>query len=93
MDIKEVDGGVVFGVKVVPNSSRSSIVGLIDDMVKVKVAEPAEKGKANKGVVRLLAKSLGVKKNAVEIVAGFSSSVKHVCILGVSVKDILSRLI
>lgn len=92
IDIRDVDGGVIFGVKVVPNSSRSMMIGAIDGLVKVKVAAPAEKGKANKGVVKLLAKCLGVKKKDIEIIAGFSSSVKQVRVLDVSVADMRTKL-
>ena len=48
-------------VRVVPNSSRTSIVSFIDGVLKVKVMEPPEDGRANRAVVRLLSKKVGIK--------------------------------
>jgi uncharacterized protein (TIGR00251 family) len=80
--IREVKGGVVFGVKVVPGSSRTGLCGILDGMVKIKVAAPAEKGKANRCLVEFLANKLGLKKSAVKIIAGQTKSVKQVQISG-----------
>jgi len=54
-------------VKAVPNASRSRIVGLWDGHLKIAVAAPPEKGKANKAIVALLAKTLAVPKNRVTL--------------------------
>jgi uncharacterized protein (TIGR00251 family) len=50
--------------------------------LKVRVAAPAEGGKANRALVRLLAEWLGVRD--VEIVAGGSSAEKIVRVTGLS---------
>ena len=60
--IREVDGGVVFTAKIVPASSQTSICGLLDGMVKIKISAAPEKGKANQCLIKFLAKQLGVKK-------------------------------
>ena len=60
--IQEEEGGVTFTVKVVPGSSRTAVSGVLNGMLKVKVAAVAEKGKANKGLIEFLAEQLGVKK-------------------------------
>ncbi len=84
LEIKEVEGGVVFTVKVVPGSSRTAIAGVLDGMLKVKIAAQPEKGKANKSVIDFLAKKLGVRKNAVAIVRGQTNPVKTVQVDGIS---------
>ena len=48
-------------VRVVPNSSRTSVVSFIDGVLKVKVMEPPEDGRANRAVIRLLSKKVGIK--------------------------------
>ena len=48
-------------VRVVPNSSRTSIISFIDGVLKVKVMEPPEDGRANRAVIRLLSKKTGIK--------------------------------
>jgi len=84
LDIQQVEGGIVFGVKVIPDSSRTAFAGRLGSMVKVKVAAAAEKGKANQCLIEFLAKQFGVKRNAVSIVSGSRSPVKQVQIKGIS---------
>ena len=93
LSIQESDEGVVLLAKIVPGSSGSTrIYGLLDGMLKVKVAAPPEKGKANQCLLRFLAKELGVKKNAVNIVAGRTSPIKQVRIAGISAETLLKKL-
>ena len=63
-------------VKVVPASSRDSIAGWLGETLKIKVKAPPEKGKANKAVIKLLEKTLALKKGTVSIDSGGSSSRK-----------------
>jgi len=91
--IQKVDEGVVFAVKIVPGSnSPTRISGLLGEMLKIKVAAPPEKGKANRCLIEFLAEKLGVKKNAVCIISGRTSPVKQVQILGMSPETLLQKL-
>ncbi len=90
--VREVDGGVVFVVKVVPGGSRTGVCGLLDEIVRIKVSAQREKGKANRCLLEFLAKQLRVKKNAVSIISGQSSPVKRVQVLGISGESLLKRL-
>jgi len=91
--IQEVDGGIVFTAKIVPGSnSPTRFCGLLDGMLKVKVSAPPERGKANRCLREFLAKQLGVKKNAVSIISGKTSPVKHVQVLGISATMLLKKL-
>jgi len=85
-----IDGpdGVVITVKVVPGSSRTESAGPHGQMYKIKIAAPPEKGKANKMLVAFLAGQLKIKKNAVEIKSGKTSSVKQVLLRGVTKQDV-----
>lgn len=71
-------------VKVVPGASRSRVMGLLGDALKVQVAAPPEKGKANAAVIELIAGALGVAAKAVEIVAGQTTPNKRVKVSGVT---------
>ena len=75
---------MVFAVKVVPGSSRTAVAGLLNGMLKIRVAAPAEKGKANKCLTRFLCRQLGVNSNAVSIITGRTSAVKSIRVLGIS---------
>ena len=46
--------------------------------IRVRVTEPPERGKANREVVKLLARELGIAPNALEIVRGAGSRRKTV---------------
>jgi uncharacterized protein (TIGR00251 family) len=90
--VEEVNDGVVFMAKIVPGSSRTALCGLLDEMVKIKVSAAPEKGKANKCLLDFLVKQLGVKRNAVSIISGRTSTVKGVKVRGISVEQLLNKL-
>ena len=90
--IREVDGGVVFSVKVVPGGSRTGVCGLLDEMVRIKVSARPEKGKANQCLIEFLAKKLGVKKSAISVVSGLTNPIKKVEVLGISAEKLLKKL-
>lgn len=83
---------VEFTVKVVPRSSRTALVGLLGDMLKIKLAAAPEKGKANESLVEFLAQALGVKRNAIKITAGQTSPVKTIRITDISAEALLDKL-
>lgn len=90
--IDNINDGVVFTVKAVPHSSKTAIAGLLDDMLKVKVAAPPEKGKTNAEVIALLAKKLGLKKKSISITKGLTNPVKIIRVYGISAEDLLNKL-
>jgi len=92
LKIQENNSGIVFTVKAVPHSSKTAIAGLLDDMLKVKVAASPEKGKANAEVLALLAKKLGLKKKSISITKGLTNPVKIIQVHGISAEDLLNKL-
>jgi uncharacterized protein (TIGR00251 family) len=92
LKIQSDSEGVVFGAKIVPGSSKTVLCGLLDDMLKIKIAAAPEKGKANECLTAFLARQLGIKKNAVHIISGQSSPVKHIQIIGLSELQVRERL-
>jgi uncharacterized protein (TIGR00251 family) len=91
--IEQHNDGTVFTAKIVPGSSGPSrICGLLENMLKIKVSAAPEKGKANECLIKFLAKQLGVKKNAVSIISGTTSPVKHVMVSGISADTLLKKL-
>jgi uncharacterized protein (TIGR00251 family) len=91
--IQEIDEGVIFTAKIVPGSSQTAVCGLLDGMMKIKVSAAPEKGKANQCFIELLAKQLGVKKNAVSIISGKTNPIKRMQVLGISPETLLKKLI
>ena len=90
--VREVEGGVVFVAKIIPGSSKTTVSGLLDGMVKIKISAPPEKGKANQHLCKFLAKQLSVKKAAVSIISGQTNPVKSVQVLGISAETLLRKL-
>ncbi|QDT16423.1 DUF167 domain-containing protein [Alienimonas californiensis] len=79
-------------VKVVPGASRSAVVGWLGEALKVRVAAPPERGKANAAVLALLAEALGVPQQAVTLAAGPTSPRKTIRVEGLSNTEVRRRL-
>ena len=93
LKIEEHNDCAVFTTKIVPGSSGPTrICGLLDEMLKIKVSAAPEKGKANQCLIKFLAKQLGVKKNALSIISGTTSPIKHVQVSGMTADTLLKKL-
>ena len=77
-------GSVRISIYVQPRASRTEVVGLHGDAVKLRIAAPPVDGEANDEVVRFLAKTLGVPASSVSVVSGSSSRRKIIEVSGVT---------
>ena len=78
--------GIIIEVKVEPRSSKRGVVGVMDNLVKVKLTAPPVGGAANEQLIELLAEEYRVKKSNIIILRGVSSSRKTVKIITVGSK-------
>ena len=92
LDIQQVEGGVVFVVKVVPGSSKTCVGGRLGDKIKVKIASVAEKGRANENLIDFLAGKIGTKKKDISIISGMTKPVKRIRVNGISRQRLLKTL-
>jgi hypothetical protein len=90
--INDTGEGAEFEVKVVPGSSRTGIAGEYNGRLKVNIAAPPEKGKANKMLVGFLAETLALRKNDITIIHGSTSAVKRIRISGIAAKSLAEIL-
>ncbi len=93
--IEKTTTGATFRVRVQPGASNNEIVGLQQDTLKVRISAPPVKGKANKALINLLAKELGVKKSEIEILSGHTSRIKTIRVIGegrTGLKKMMDRL-
>lgn len=79
--------GLHVRLKVAPKAAANRVTGLAADadggrILKVAVTAPADKGKANAAVVKLLAKEWGVAKSDMDVVQGATSRTKMLLIRG-----------
>jgi len=67
------NGSLVLKIKAFPKSERNAIAGVRNGELVVRVRAPAQKGQANKELVKFLAKSLDVTRSEIEILSGDTS--------------------
>ena len=68
------------------------MVGWQGDVLRVHVRAPAQRGKANDAVLRLLAAALGVERRRLRIVRGETSRQKVVSVDGLDGAQVRARL-
>jgi uncharacterized protein len=84
---------VRLSLRVVPNAARAEIVGWLEDgSLKVKVAAPPEGGRANREVLDLLAKTLGLGRRDLSIIAGEKGRHKIIAVRGLSEEALRATL-
>ena len=76
--MKDAPPKTTIDVKVLPRSSKDEIVGEKDGVYKIKLTAPAIEGKANKALLKLLAKKLGLPKREIRIISGERSRMKSI---------------
>ncbi len=86
MNIRAGKNGVILEIKAVPGAQKNSICGEHGGALKVKVAAPADKGKANRELEDFLADVFGISKSSVEVVSGKASRQKQVLLRGMTQK-------
>lgn len=77
---RKTDRGWVLQIRVQPAAGRSKVVGEHGGALKVRVAAPANEGKANAELLRFLARTLGVSRGSIELVRGERSRDKAVAV-------------
>ncbi len=87
--LHQVDDDVItISVRLVPRASRAQVIGTHGDDLRISVTAPPEDGKANKALVSLLAKTLGVARSRVELASGHASRSKVVAIAGLDAAEV-----
>jgi len=70
------DTTLVLHCHVQPKASRDVLVGLYGERLKVQISAPPVDGKANKHLLKYIAKTFGVAKTRVALIRGESSRQK-----------------
>ena len=78
-----ITSGIRMFVQITPNARKSEVIGVQDDVLKIKLhAQPIE-GKANEALVRFLADMLDVPQSAMTITHGHTGRRKTIEIAAV----------
>ena len=79
-------------VRVSPGASRDALLGWQGEVFRLSVAAPAERGRANEALLRLLAIALGLSRQRLRIVRGQTSRQKVIAIEGLNGAEVRARL-
>lgn len=82
--MKKAEERVVINIKVETCSSHHGIVGMHGEGLKVRLKSPPVEGRANKELIEVLSKGLGIPKKDIEIISGKTSRNKLVRFYGIS---------
>jgi uncharacterized protein len=93
LSLEPQNGGVILPVRAQPGARRNEFRGEQEGMLKVSVTQSPEKGKANKALVELLSKKLGLKKSQIELISGETSHQKRFMIRGLDPKELKQRIV
>lgn len=79
--------GILLSLRVTPNASADRVEGTEqrdDDtaVLRIRVTAVPDKGKANAAVIALLAKTLGIPKSTITLVAGETARLKTLRLAG-----------
>ena len=75
-----------------PNRGAAERGRLQDGALKVCVTQAPEKGKANKAIVEVLAKWLGVRKSQIELISGETASQKKFLVREIEQEELAERI-
>lgn len=88
----QTDGGTILAVRVITGARKTVIAGEENGRLKVRLQAPPVEGKANKELLKLLARSLGLSKGQVRLKSGERSRDKTVLLAGIPTTDARNRL-
>ena len=87
-----LESGVKIPLRAYPNAARDEVLGFTDGVLRVKIAAPPVRGKANERLVAFFSQLLGISKGSVSVVRGHTSRNKLIAIDGLSRDDVMKRL-
>jgi uncharacterized protein len=93
--VSETSGGIVIALEVTAGAKGESFPAGYNEWRKTigcRVSAPAVEGRANRAVLSLVAKRLGIPFASVSIISGSSVSQKRVLVDGIGRQEVLARL-
>ncbi len=92
MYLKAHSQGVTIQVKILPNSSGNAITAEKGDRLIIRLTAPPLEGKANKSLVKFLAKKLRIAPSSITILRGTTSRDKLLLASGLDEPTARARL-
>jgi len=85
--------GVIIRIRLSPRSHTNAVAGIIDDAVKIRLQAPPVDGKANKALIRFVAKKLKLPSSRIVLLSGQTSRSKRLAVSGMDVGAVEQRLL
>ncbi len=89
---KNKKGELLLALHIQPGSAKARVAGLYGERLKIAVAAPPVAGKANKDVVKFLAKVFAVPVKNIAVIRGQTSRQKTVSLRGISEEEVRKRM-
>lgn len=90
--VEDRSDGVKINVYVQPRASKSEVVGVQDDALRVRIAAPPVDGAANSELIGLLRKVLRVRRSDIEILMGGTGRRKTILVRDRSASEVRKSL-
>ena len=84
--------GTLLKLRVTPGAKKSEIMGEAGGRLRIRLQAPPVEGKANRELVRFIARELGLKKNRVALAGGEKSREKTVLLIDLPLPEAQARL-
>jgi uncharacterized protein len=92
LDLQPHHEGTILPVRAQPGARRNELRGEHEGALRVCVTQAAEKGKANKAVIEVLAKWLDLRKSRIELLSGETSHQKRFLLREVSPEALRAKI-
>lgn len=80
-------------VRVHPGAASNQVTGVSDDVLRIRIAAPPLKGKANRELINFLSRLLNIGKDNINIIKGHTTRDKIIGINGLGREEVLRRLL
>ena len=80
-------------LRVYPDAPKNEVVGFSGGVLRIRIAAPPVRDKANKELMAFFSQMLGVNKTALTIIHGRASKNKLLAIEGLSQEQVMKRLL
>jgi uncharacterized protein (TIGR00251 family) len=80
-------------LRVYPNAPKNEVLDSVEGVLRVRIAAPPLKGKANRELLSFLSQLLGLRQSSLAIIRGHNSRSKVVAVSGLSREEALGRLL
>ncbi len=85
--------GIIFSVKLVPNSSVSKIQDYTNEYVRIKISSPPLENRANKELISFCSNLFDINKSQISIISGEKSKLKKILLKNSDYNEISQKLL